>query len=289
MKLNDLFLETRAKLRNAGLPASELEAEWIIGHAFGMSAIERIQRPERIVTPLESEKVKNILSRRMKGEPLAYILGEKDFFGFKFTVTPNVLIPRPETEHLVERALEWAQDNFLKDEPVELLDLGTGSGCIVVTLLLLIPELKAVAVDISDDALEVARENSVKHGVRERLELVKGDAGDVSALLNERKFDCVLANPPYVESSDASVAESVRKYEPSIALFSSGLKGLEISSMWIAELPKLLKRQRSAAGVEFGYNQAREIEEFFRRTGIFAKHEIVRDYSGHERLIWGMT
>ncbi len=289
MKLNELFLETRARLIGAGLPASELEAEWIIDHTLGVTAIERIQQPERIVTPLECERIKSIIGRRVSGEPLAYILGEKEFFGFKFKVTPKVLIPRPETEHLVECALEWVQDNFTKGEPVELLELGTGSGCIVVTLLLLIPELKAVAIDISDGALDVAHENSLKHGVSDRLELIKGDASQTSALIGDKKFDFVLANPPYIERADARVDAFVRKFEPAIALFSSGLKGLEISSNWIAQLPQLLKPQRSAAGFEFGYNQAREVEGFFLGTGVFAKHEIVRDYSGHERLIWGMT
>lgn len=286
MKLSELFQSIREQLNRGGIEASALEAEWIIGYVLKMNPIERIQRPERVVDEAEQKIAQSILNRRARGEPLAYILGEKEFFGFNFKVTPDVLIPRPETEHLVECALQWMRDHFKKGEAIDLLELGVGSGCITVSLLNLVAEVRATVIDVSLKALEVAKENARVFGVEDRLNFIAGDAANASAHVGQKQFDIVLANPPYISPDDPNLDKSVRDFEPNIALFSPGPHGVDIAASWIAQLPKLLKSERVAAGFEFGYNQAKIIDRLFHDTQIFTDHTVLRDYAGHERLIW---
>lgn len=289
MKLAETFRYLRDNLKNAGVASCELEAEWMIEHVLGMPTLERIQRPERTITGDEMQTLELILERRLSGEPLAYILEEKEFFGLKFKVTPDVLIPRPETELLVEQAFEWIKDHFVKGGSPELLELGVGSGCISVTLLHLIPELKVTALDISPGALKIAGENARRHNVADRLRLIEANAQFASRVLGGQVFDLVLANPPYVGATDPNVDDSVRRFEPEGAVFSPGEKGMDIPSQWVNELPNILKTNRSAAGFEFGYNQAGEMKSLFQYSGLFDKIEIIRDYADHERHIWGTT
>ncbi len=289
MKLAETFYYLRDKLRNAGVVACDLEAEWTIENVLGISTLERIQRPDRAVTIDEMQKIELILERRLSGEPLAYILGEKEFFGLKFKVSRDVLIPRPETELLVEQAFEWAKDHFVKGSSPELLELGVGSGCISVTLLHLIPELKATALDISPGALKIASENARRYDVADRLRLIEANAQFASRVLGGQVFDLVLANPPYVDLTDPHVEDSVWRFEPEGAVFSPGEKGMDIPAQWVNELPNILKPNRSAAGFEFGYNQAGEMTSLFQNNGLFDKIEIIKDYADHERHIWGTT
>ncbi len=286
IRVKELFLSVRDRLHAGGVDSSNLEAEWILSHVLQLDPIDRIRRPERIVKGEEMAAIDGLLARRLTGEPLAYILGEKEFFGLKFKVNSNVLIPRPETEHLVERAIEWVRDHYLRNETVDMLELGVGSGCITVTLLHLLPEVRATAIDISDGAIEVAFENAKAYGVENRIKFLRGDAAKCSQLLEGKRFDVVLANPPYIDEVDPRVEPGVKAYEPHIALFSPGRGGVEIAARWIAELRNLVKSGRAAAGFEFGSNQARMVEQLFYDSKVFTHHDIIQDYAGHDRLIW---
>src|SRR5579863_2878086 len=162
-----------------------------------------------------------LLERRYRGEPIQYIVGESEFYGLPFTVTPDVLIPRPETEHLVERVLELAQGL----ERPRIVDVGTGSGAIAVALAHYRREAELTAIDLSGAALAVARENAKRNGVAGRIRFLEGD---LLAPVSGEQFDMVVSNPPYVPNSDrALMAVEVREYEPALALF-AGEDGLDV-------------------------------------------------------------
>ncbi|MBA4358272.1 MAG: peptide chain release factor N(5)-glutamine methyltransferase, partial [Desulfovibrio sp.] len=220
-----------------------------------------------------------LVARRAKGEPAAYILGEREFFGLAFRVTSDVLIPRPETELLVEQA----QGLFPANAPLCFADFGTGSGALAVALAHVFPQATGIAVDICGRALEVARRNARSHGVEDRLDLVCADFTRLD--LAPASLDLVVANPPYVtESEYAELSVEVRGFEPGRALVSSGA-GLD----HVRGLAPVAARALKPGGVllcEFGSSQGRAVLDIFRDPGLgYAEAVIVRDYAGLDRAL----
>ena len=203
------------ELTSAQVDSPRLSAELLAAHAFGLSRLGLIMRHDDRPGEVQLAEFQRLVARRAGGEPAAYILGEKEFFGLTFRVTPDVLIPRPETELLVEEA----QRLFAKDEPLCFADFGTGSGALAVTLAKVFPHARGLAVDLSGHALEVARHNARANNVEERLDFACADFTRLD--LAPASLDLVVANPPYVaEAEYAVLSPEVRAFEPVSALVS---------------------------------------------------------------------
>ena len=277
----DLYLDTRRTLNAAGVESVDFQARELVRCAAEKSTEEFI-RDKGLFAPEEiAAKARNMAERRARGEPLAYILGEWDFYGLTLKVTPDVLIPRMDTEVLVDWAI-----NVLKDEVkpgFRFLDLCTGSGCIGIAFAKAFPKSRGILLDVSDKALELAAENAKAHGLADRLIPVKGD---VCAPADEKllgKFDAILSNPPYITREEmAELDKSVRDYEPSGALF-GGNDGLHFYRAIIRDWLKLLKPGGFIA-FECGYLQARDIGRMLKAAG-FEKIKIVEDTAGIARVV----
>ncbi len=232
---------------------SRADATLLLRHVLNIPQAEIYAYRERQLSLLELRTFQSLIDERVKGKPIQYITGEQEFFGLPFRVTPDVLIPRPETEHLVEAAIARLQNHSAP----RIVDVGTGSGCIAVALAHAMPHSEIVALDISEAALVVAWQNARQNGVAERIEFLESDL--LAAVVRER-FDAVVSNPPYVALSErASLAREVREYEPALALF-AGATGLEIYQRLIVEANELL-----ASGgwllMEIGHGQKSAIEK----------------------------
>jgi release factor glutamine methyltransferase len=201
------------------------EAELLLARALGIGRARLVAHPELAAESRRHPRYLEYLERRVAGEPVAYILGEREFYGLTFRVTPDVLIPRPETELLVELALSRIPEG----EPLRLLDIGTGSGCIAVTLAQLRPRARVIATDASAAALEVARSNARRHG----LENVEFRLGDAFAPVVGERFAVIVSNPPYVARGDPHLIQGDLRFEPKQAL-TSGAEGLDLTRVLVA-------------------------------------------------------
>jgi release factor glutamine methyltransferase len=257
------------------LTASKLpraEARLLLAAAVGTTVERLVARPEQSVDATAALRYRALADRRLQGEPIAYLLGEKEFYGRRFEVTPDVLVPRPETELLVDVALERLRTLAAP----RVLDLGTGSGCIAVTLALECPAARVHAVDRSAGALAVALRNASRLGAR--VELAVGDWYAAVA----GRFDLIVANPPYVASADPHLA--ALGHEPRQAL-AAGVDGLDDLRRIVAGAPEHLV----AAGwlmVEHGFDQGAAVRDLFARAGLRAIGT-VRDLAGLERVCAG--
>lgn len=208
-----LIANARRRLAAAPFRPAGREAVLLMARVLGRDETRVLAHPEEVLDVAAVDRFEELLERRLGGEPIAYIFGEREFYGRPFAVDPRVLIPRPETEHLVELALEQK----LPPRP-RILDLGTGSGCLAVTLACELPEARVTAADLSAAALAVARINARRHGVGDRVQLV---AADLAQPLLLDGFDLVVSNPPYVGLEEAPyLSTEVRDHEPATALFS---------------------------------------------------------------------
>jgi release factor glutamine methyltransferase len=221
------------------------DAELLLMRVLGWDRAALLTRRERELAGSEPAQYRALLSRRLAAEPIQYIAGVQEFFGLDFKVTRDVLIPRPETEHVVEAVL----DRVDRAQTVRIVDVGTGSGAIAVALARALPNSQITAVDLSHPALEIARENAERHGVSERMRLLHGDLLEGFA---PRSFDAVVSNPPYVAESEVLEAQ-VRDYEPASALF-AGPTGLEIYERLIPQAREVLKPDGWLI-LEIGYGQ----------------------------------
>lgn len=272
-ELARVLAQAAARLKAAGSDTPVLDARLLLQAAAGISREELILGPDRPLTPERLATYESHIARRERSEPVSRILGQREFYGRVFTVTPDTLDPRPDTETLIDAALA------VMPRGARLLDLGTGTGAIAVTLLAERPDATGTATDLSAAALAVARENAARHGVEQRLTLLQGSwFGPVSG-----SFDIILSNPPYIPAGDiAGLGADVRNFDPGLAL-SGGDDGLDpyraISSAAAAHL---------AGGghvlVEIGAGQAEDVSAIFAAQG-FAPAGRHRDLGGHERVL----
>lgn len=225
--VGSLLAQARARLAATPFGAPPREAALLLGRVLGLSEAQVLARGELAVEPAASERFRDLLARRLAGEPVAYLLGEREFYGRPFRVDRRVLIPRPETEHVVEAALALP----LPPRPW-ILDVGTGSGCLAVTLAAEIPGARAVAADLSPGALAVAAGNARRNGVGGRVLPVACDLGEA---LDLPRFDLVVSNPPYVDLADVPLlSPEVRDFEPHLALFSPGAGDSTLARLFAA-------------------------------------------------------
>jgi release factor glutamine methyltransferase len=261
-------------LRNSGLPP--LEARALLAHVMHISREQLVAHPERPVDATDASEFATLTTRRQQGVPLAYLVGVREFYGREFRVTPDVLIPRPDTETLIEVALAC----LAPLESPRVLDLGTGCGCIAITLKLERPDAQVTATDRSSAALRVARENALALGAE--VELRNGDW--YAALTAGASFDLIVANPPYVAAHDAHLADL--KFEPTQALTDGG-DGLSCLRAIIGGAPSFLTPPAWLA-VEHGFDQASPVAHEMRVAG-FKDVATRRDSAGHERVTCGQA
>lgn len=254
-------------LRGCGLEARE--ARLLLAHVSGLTDSTLVAWPERVLAEDTIEEFQRLALRRRRGEPIAYLLGRKEFYGLALRVTPDVLIPRPETELLVELALARA--------PRSLLDLGTGSGAVALAIKRNAPAARVLGVDASDAALAVARENARALGLEVELRL-----GCWFEPVAGERFDAIVANPPYVAEDDPHL-EALR-YEPSPAL-ASGPDGLDAIRHISAQAPRYL-RARGWLLLEHGHDQASAVQALLRCAG-FGRIETWNDLAGIARVTGG--
>ncbi len=267
MTVADALAQARTRL-----PASE--ARWLLQQVLKLSAAQLATHPERALSPEQRAQYETLIARRCAGEPIAYLNGQREFFGRLFKVSPAVLIPRPETELLVELALQKARQ--LQTRP-RLLDLGTGSGCIAISLALEI-EADVFAVDLSPAALAVARANAQALGAT-----VHWLQGHWAAAIAGR-FDIVVSNPPYIPDADPHLNQGDLPFEPTLAL-ASGADGLSSIRTLLTQIPGLLK-PGGCCLIEHGYDQAEAMRELLQQTPL-QNIEQTRDLAGIIRVSGG--
>jgi release factor glutamine methyltransferase len=263
-------------LAEAGISDARRDASTIVGLAIGRDRSFIYSHPEYEPTPEETARIEQYLQRRAKREPVQYIRGTQEFYGFEFEVTPDVLIPRPETEMIVERAIGILKE---ADDP-RLLDLGTGSGCIPISILRSVPKARGVAVDISPEALVVAARNAERNGVSGRLELIESD---LFANVPPSKFDLIVSNPPYVPGKDlAHLQPEVRDHEPHVAL-TDGHDGVSIIERILDESRNFLS-PGGVLMVEMGFGQSERVLDFASGGG-WKSAKVEADLQGIPRML----
>jgi release factor glutamine methyltransferase len=276
--ISQVLREATQILNNAGVPEARREAGSLLSFVLQKDRTFLISRAEDQLSGDSFRRFQEIVERRASGEPLQYITGVQDFFGREFRVTPDVLIPRPETELLVEAAIEIIGEN---SEPF-ICDVGTGSGCIAVTLLCELRNARAVAVDMSPAALEVARVNARNHSVSDRAEFLISDCFD---LLDSARyqFDMVVSNPPYVSAAMLEgLQREVRDHEPLVAL-SPGPDGLSVIRRLLQDAPAFLKDEGHMI-FEIGFDQGEAVKELV-DVSVWRLCEIKPDLQGIPRIV----
>jgi release factor glutamine methyltransferase len=229
---------------------AQRDAELLLLHTLGAARTVLFTDPDRALSDAEQRRFDEAVGRRVQGEPIQYITGEQEFYGLALRVTPAVLIPRPETELLVEAVLERLPT--VSAAPLRIVDIGTGSGAISIALAVQRADLQVTTLDISPAALAVARENAARHGVAERIRFLESDL--LGAVAGETAFDAIVSNPPYVPESDRDTLHAqVREYEPATALF-AGPDGMDIYRRLIPQAWATLKPGGLLA-LEFGHGQ----------------------------------
>jgi release factor glutamine methyltransferase len=270
-------------VRDRGIERSRLEVEKLLAASLGVERIELYTKFDRALTGLERAKFKEYLIRKSKGEPVAYILGHRDFFGHRFAVSPATLIPRPDTEVLVERAIEHIQS--LKGQVQRVVDLGTGTGCIAISMAKVFPEIEFYAVDICSDALGVAKANIEAHGI-ENMHLVQADIRDSDFWNKIPKVDMIVSNPPYIgELEKADLPKEVVDFEPHKALFAENA-GLYFYELIQNESSRILNENGSLF-VEVGYQQGAIVAEMLEKS-LWQGVKVFADYSGTPRVVSGV-
>jgi release factor glutamine methyltransferase len=253
----EAILKAAHDLRKAGVPDARREAGSLMGHALQKDRSFVLAHADDLITMEEAQRFLEYLGWRMQGKPMQYIKGRQEFFGLDFEVTGDVLIPRPETELLIETALKLASG--FNDAPL-ICDVGTGSGCIAITLLHELrqfPEARATAIDISEAALAVAKRNAARHGVVERIDFL---VSDCFAALNSKQaeFDLIVSNPPYLRAVDfENLQREVRDFEPLTAL-EAGEDGLSVVRRLLSDAGRFLKPGGHLL-IEIGFDQSAQV------------------------------
>lgn len=290
MKLKEILDKTTLFFKDKQIETPRFDAELLLAHGLKLERIQLYLRFDQPMTEGELSVLRELVRRRASGEPVAYILGYRDFYKYRFEVNSSVLIPRPETEHIIEEAIAWATDE--KDKPFGIIDLGCGSGCIGLTLLKECHQARLLSVDVSEKALEVAKRNAASLGVLERVEFLHSDASNEDAVMSaykkftsSDKIDVFVSNPPYIALSDPQVEPNVKKFEPSLALYAED-NGLALLKDW----SKIYSPHLNVPGImlmEMGMSQGSALKDYLQGLKIFNEISIIKDLSGHDRVIRG--
>ncbi|MEQ1905670.1 MAG: peptide chain release factor N(5)-glutamine methyltransferase [Pirellulaceae bacterium] len=275
-----LLTWTTEYFQKSGRDSPRLAAEVLLAEALGCPRIQLYTRFAEVPVEPQLGKFRSWVKRHAAGEPVAYLVGHREFYSLRFEVNSDVLIPRPETEMAIVVAIDALRDP--KWSAKKVIDVGTGSGCIAVTLAKQIPDASIVAIDISDAALAVAKRNAERHGVSDRIDFIKSDL--LQGLPSNTQVPVIISNPPYVGRNEVgTLEENVQKYEPELALYGGEL-GTEITSRLIAEAaPRLLPDGWLI--LETSPMLARQVKDIVDQSGHYACCEIKKDLSKQERLV----
>ncbi|MBE0534320.1 MAG: peptide chain release factor N(5)-glutamine methyltransferase [Phycisphaerae bacterium] len=268
-------------LTDKGVDAPRLSAELLLSHVLNCKRIELYTDFDRPVEAARLEQLRALVKRCAEHEPVAYLVGRCEFYSLEIRVNRSCLIPRPETELLVERAIDWLRR---RPQPASVLDLCTGSGCIAVAVAKNVPECCVIATDLSDQTLSIADENVKAHGLGEHVRLLCGDLFDPLAGLDEKSFDLIVANPPYVTSAEMETLDrNVKDYEPTPALH-GGVDGLDVYRRIADQVGPFLKAN-GALMLEIGYTQGPAVRALLEATALFAEVTVEKDHASHDRIV----
>jgi release factor glutamine methyltransferase len=296
------------ELRDANVPSYTLAAELLLLHVLGRDRTWLYAHPEEMLPSLDAHRFLSLILRRAEGEPTQYITGKQEFWGLEFEVTPDVLIPRPETEHVIEVALERlalreiraGRKQTLSGEGLNIIDVGTGSGCIAIALAKELPGARIIATDISAAALAVARRNAARHPFSERIQFIESNllesltvgtreaappAGKISpvTVVRSRPFDLIVSNPPYVGRKEKdSLMREVRDHEPELALY-GGEEGYELYADLIAQAAQHLK-PGGILVLELGHNSLPAVQPLLDLPN-WTNVGVTKDLAGIDRVI----
>lgn len=262
--------------KSKNIQSARLDAEVLLSHVLRQERIYLYVHFDEPMEQNELSKFREYVKKRAQHVPIAYIIGEREFMGLPFKVTKDTLIPRPDTEILVENVL----NNVDKDKEIEIVDIGTGSGAIILSLLVNLPNAQGKTVDISSKAIEVANENAVNLQVNDRCEFF---VGDLFAPLNGNKFDLIVSNPPYIPQKDiATLEDDVKEYEPVSALTDGG-DGLSYYRRLLSEGKAYIKENGFIA-LEIGIYQSNDVKQIAMDNG-WKNIKIIKDYAGIDRVV----
>ena len=289
MIVKDILERTTKFFKDRGIESARFDTEQLLGHVLKYERLDLYMKFDQLLSKDEIDQCRELVMRRGKGEPVAYILGSKGFFKNDFQVTSDVLVPRPETEHLVEAVVQWTQ-SYGGEKPYRIIDLGSGSGCVGLSLIKELPNSELLSVDVSEKAIEVTLENATQLGVRSRVKGLHKDAKFLSAKdlenFKENRVDIIVSNPPYIPINSKEIQSSVKKYEPHLALF-AGSDGLDCIKSWSAIASNLL----TGGGLwafEMGSGQGLDSERILTDLRTFTDIQLIKDYSKHDRVMTAM-
>ncbi len=274
--INSFLNWSQNQLAEAGVLSPRLDSEIILAHTLNLSRTDLWTQDKRVLSESEKQIAKKNVERRLNREPISLIVGHQEFWSLDFVVDENVLTPRPETELLLETAL-----NCISSPTAKILDLGTGSGNLAVVMAKEIPECKVSAIDIDPNALSIAKKNAARHGVADRIEFICADLrkNDWSGC-----FSMILSNPPYIKSADIQkIMPEVQNYEPGKAL-DGGVTGLDF---YRAIIPMAIDRleENGLLILEIGHDQADEVTALLDNFSCYQNVEVIQDYSGYDRVV----
>jgi len=269
---------TTGHLKTHGSDSPRLDAEILLAHARQCRRIDLYTGFDSPLTDSEREKMRDLVRRRAKAEPVAHLVGYREFFSLRFRVTADVLVPRPDTETLLVELL-----NAIDQQPTpQVLEIGPGSGCVCIAAAVNAPTSQWTAIEISPPALAIARENAATHKVAERIEFLEGDL--FAPLSAARQFDAIVSNPPYIGDEEMpGLDPDVRLHEPALAL-RGGKEGLDVIRRLITEAPAHLKPGGWLL-LEIGESQGPAVSELVERSSQYSEHRLVRDLAGHDRVL----
>ncbi len=286
----DLVNEATTFFQGRGIESPRVNAEALLGHALGLARVHLYTQFDRPVDPEPLAAFRDLVRKRLERVPLQYLTGQVEFWSRTFAIRPGVFIPRPETEVLVERALEAVRgagdpDAGAQiagaDTPRSIAEIGVGSGAVLVTLLSEMPGAAGIGTDVSKDALSLARENAERHGVLDRIDFREGSLLDP---LEGATFDLIVANPPYLAESIAStLAPEIREHEPPAALY-SGSDGFEALRPLVAGAWRLLG-PRGVLALEIGDTQGAAALNLIASHGAYDDVLLAKDYAGRDRVV----
>lgn len=276
--VSDLLAAIVQRLRAAGLDDAPRESRRILEAAAGITAEDQLRDPSRVLPVEDLDRIDQVVARRARGEPLSRILGRRNFYGRDFAIGPETLDPRPDTEVVVETAIELLRALARRNPAPRILDIGTGSGCIAITLCLEVDGVRGIATDISVETLETAATNAHALGVADRLGFQKADGPAAIA----GPFDLVISNPPYIAHADIPTLDAVVRDHDPVRALDGGPDGLSFYRDWIPEIAA--RFPQAAMVLEVGAGQADEVARLLRQH---AEGEIFfrRDLGGHERCV----
>jgi release factor glutamine methyltransferase len=280
-----------AELRDLNVPSYTLAAELLLLHVLGRDRAWLYAHPEEEVPGLDAHRFLSLILRRASGEPTQYITGKQEFWGLEFEVTPDVLIPRPETEHVIEVALDRlavreiraGRKQTLTGENLQIIDVGTGSGSITIALAKELPAARILATDISELALVVARRNAARHAVTDRIDFLECNLLRDVTTSDSRPFDLIVSNPPYIGRNEKeTLMREVRDHEPEVALY-GGEEGYELYAELIAEAAETLK-PGGLLVLELGHNSRLAVESLLDAPR-WINAGVTKDLAGIDRVI----